>query len=301
MSKIILSGDLSRFKPEMLLRILESVRADVMITLESTSSGQICVLQGKVCGAAMPPHRGIDALREIVPWNSGTFTVRDASGTMTAQLIRNPDIMAYPDNASLFRAMMGRRPGTAEGVVQPPGVAVPAGPAAAQAGVAAGARPATGPKIGPLARVPHLTDKGRATGRSLQANFQRGMAVDGDKWRLLLKCNGELTLFQIGEELQIMGERLLKSVKELQEDSLITFDNLDSSTASRLSGNFKFGEYMIARGHITQVQLEAALQRQQELARKGRYMWLGEILVEMNYLRPSQVQEALAFQKRKKS
>jgi hypothetical protein len=158
----------------------------------------------------------------------------------------------------------------------------------------------SGPKIGPLAKVPHLTDKGKSTVKSLQANFSRGVSVEGDKWRVLMKCNSELTLYQIGEEVQILGERLLKSVKELQDEGLITFDNIDQNAAQRLTGNFKFGEYMIAKGHITQVQLEAALQRQQELARKGRYMWLGEILVEMNYVRPSQVQEALAYQKRAK-
>ena len=55
---------------------------------------------------------------------------------------------------------------------------------------------------------------------------------------------------------------------------------------------------MVAKGIITEIQLDAALKRQQELARRGRYMWLGEILVELNYARPSQVQEALALQKR---
>ncbi|HEY9720842.1 MAG TPA: hypothetical protein V6D47_02445, partial [Oscillatoriaceae cyanobacterium] len=160
--------------------------------------------------------------------------------------------------------------------------------------------PAAGPRIGPLAKVPHLTDKGKGTVKSLQANFARGVSVEGDKWRVLLKCNSELTLYQVGEEVQILGERLLKSIKELQDEGLISFDSLDQNAAQKLTGNFKFGEYMIAKGHITAVQLEAALQRQQELARKGRYMWLGEILVEIKYVRPSQVQEALAYQKRAK-
>jgi hypothetical protein len=157
-----------------------------------------------------------------------------------------------------------------------------------------------GPKIGPLAKVPHLSDKGRQTVKSLQANFARGVNVEGDKWRVLMKCNGELNLYQIGEEISLLGERLMKATKELQDEGLVSFDSIDEQAAQRLTGNFKFGEYMIAKGHITQVQLEAALQRQQELARKGRYMWLGEILVEMNYVRPSQVQEALAYQKRTK-
>lgn len=334
MSKIILSGDLSRFRPEMLVRILESIRADVIVTLEGAATGQITVLQGKIVGAALPPSRGMDALKEMVPWNQGTFTVRDLSGTQTASMVRSPDIMTYPDNASIFRAMMAmRRPG---GAPPGPGPGGPSGPppghhghppghqAAPMPGPrpmgppngpgGPGARPmaqpvggagmrstmAGGPKIGPLAKMPFATDKGKATIRSLQANFARGVAVDGDKWRVLMKCNGELTLFQIGEEVQIMGDRLLKAVKELQDEGMVQIDTMDGGGAQRLTGNFKFGEYMIAKGHITQVQLEAALQRQQELARKGRYMWLGEILVEMNYVRPSQVQEALAYQKKAK-
>jgi hypothetical protein len=237
-------------------------------------------------------------------------------------MVRSPDIMNYPDNASIFRAMMAlRRPvaagGPAPGGAGPaappprPGGTGPTGPGAPspqRTTMHGGAAQQTamrttqvgGPKIGPLAKIPHLTDKGKGTVKSLQQNFARGVSVEGDKWRVLMKCNGELSLFNIGEEIQIMGERLLKSVKELQDDGLISFDSIDQNAAQRLTGNFKFGEYMIAKGHITQVQLEAALQRQQELARKGRYMWLGEILVEMNYVRPSQVQEALAYQKRTK-
>jgi hypothetical protein len=322
MSKIILSGDLGRFRPEMLIRILESIRADVIVTLEGAATGQITVLQGKIVGAALPPSKGMDALKDMVPWSAGTFTVRDISGSQTTSMVRSPDIMNYPDNASIFRAMMALRrpvpagapqgpgPGVAPGAPRPGGTGPTAHPGGATQSTrttmhGAGAQSAMrttqiGPKIGPLAKIPHLTDKGKGTVKSLQQNFARGVSVEGDKWRVLMKCNSELSLFNIGEEIQIMGERLLKSVKELQEDGLISFDSIDQNTAQRLTGNFKFGEYMIAKGHITQVQLEAALQRQQELARKGRYMWLGEILVEMNYVRPSQVQEALAYQKRTK-
>ncbi|MEB3196578.1 MAG: DUF4388 domain-containing protein [Candidatus Sericytochromatia bacterium] len=319
MSKIILSGDLGRFRPEMLVRILESIRADVIVTLESASTGQITVLQGKVVGAAQPPNKGMEALKEMVGWNTGTFTVRDISGTQTSSMVRSPDIMNFPDNASIFRAMMSLRGGGG----RPPG-APPQAPSAPprpmpQAGPGPGGPPQgapaprpmaapapstrttiAGPKIGPLAKIPHLTDKGRTTVKSLQANFARGVNVEGDKWRVLMKCNGESNLYQIGEEVSILGDRLMKATKELQTEALISFDSIDDQSAQRLTGNFKFGEYMIAKGHITQVQLEAALQRQQELARKGRYMWLGEILVEMNYVRPSQVQEALAYQKRVK-
>ncbi|MEB3327747.1 MAG: DUF4388 domain-containing protein [Candidatus Sericytochromatia bacterium] len=316
MSKIILSGDLGRFRPEMLVRILESIRADVIVTLEGTSTGQLTVLQGKVVGAAQPPNKGMDALKEMVTWTSGTFTVRDISGTQTSSMVRSPDIMNFPDNASIFRAMMSLRrpvgaaapgPGAAPAPMGPAGPRLPGSgpaprPAAPPPGQGAAPSRATmaGPKIGPLAKVPHLSDKGRQTVKSLQTNFGRGVNVDSDKWRVLMKCNGELNLYQIGEEIGLLGERLVKATKELQDEGLINFDSIDDQAAQRLTGNFKFGEYMIAKGHITQVQLEAALQRQQELARKGRYMWLGEILVEMNYVRPSQVQEALAYQKRVK-
>lgn len=334
MSKIILSGDLGRFRPEMLIRILESVRADVIVTLESSSTGQVTILQGKVVGAALPPSKGMDALKEVVNWTNGTFTVRDIAGTQTMSMVRSPDLMNFPDNASIFRTIMAQRgAGAPRPAGPPPGGSAPAGPGPGPGapnpmrttmngplpggapgahqlpprptGPAPGTGPMkatmSGPKIGPLAKIPHLTDKGKSTVKSLQANFSRGISVEGDKWRVLLKANSELTLYQIGEEVQILGERLLKAVKELQDEGLMTFDNIDQSAAQRLTGNFKFGEYMIAKGHITQVQLEAALQRQQELARKGRYMWLGEILVEMGYVRPSQVQEALAYQKRAKA
>ena len=109
MSKIILSGDLGRFRPEMLIRILESIRADVIVTLESAQTGQITILQGKVVGAALPPGKGLEALKDLVNWNGGTFTVRDIAGTQTMSMVRSPDLMNFPDNASIFRAMMAQR------------------------------------------------------------------------------------------------------------------------------------------------------------------------------------------------
>jgi hypothetical protein len=310
MSKIILSGDLGRFRPEMLIRILESVRADVILTLEGAATGQLTLLQGKIVGAALPPGKGMEALKELVGWHIGTFTVRDISSSQTASMVKNPDLLNFPDNANIFRALMAmQRPGAPATGPIPSGsgnfpAMAPARPPVI-AGMVPNAMPskitlAGGPKIGPLAKVPHLTDKGKSTVKSLQANFARGASVEADKWRVLMKCNSELTLYHIGDDIQVMGDRLLRAVKELQEEGLIAFDSLEAGAAQRLTGNFKFGEYMVAKGHITQVQLEAALQRQQELARKGRYMWLGEILVEMNYVRPSQVQEALAYQKRAK-
>ena len=101
-----------------------------------------------------------------------------------------------------------------------------------------------------------------------------------------------------GESLNSLSRLFYPKSSAMQRLFVASSVKLNREQMPELTGNFKFGEYMIAKGHITQVQLEAALQRQQELARKGRYMWLGEILVEMNYVRPSQVQEALSVQKR---
>jgi hypothetical protein len=299
MSKIILSGDLSRFRPDVLVRFLETLKVDVVITFESSSNAQLTLIGGKIVGASSAANRGMNAMKEVVLFKSGTFSVRDVSGTQTISVVRSPDMADYPDNISLFKALSQLM---RQGMTSPNTQANPSSsgtvpltppPQAPLAPV-----PPRGPRIGPMAKVPHLTDKGKATVRSIQTTFARGANVEGDKWKILLKINGELTVHMIGEESNILGDRLLRSLRELQEEGLLTFDNLDDDATKRLVGNFKFGEYMIAKGHITALQLESALSRQQELARKGRYMWLGEILVEMNFVRPSHVQEALAYQKR---
>ncbi|MBU6428216.1 MAG: hypothetical protein KGR26_04350, partial [Cyanobacteria bacterium REEB65] len=155
---------------------------------------------------------------------------------------------------------------------------------------------------GPLARVPDLTDKGRIAIRSIQTNYAlRGVQVEAETWRVLGKVDGSQTLYQIGESVGILGDRLLTVVEELQQQGYLRFATFDPATEHLKQTKFRLGEYMVAKGIISEVQLEAALRRQSELARKGRYMWLGEILVEMNYARPSQVQEAMAMQKRMQS
>ncbi|GEM_PF-1081192 len=154
---------------------------------------------------------------------------------------------------------------------------------------------------GPMARVPEMTDKGKIVLRSIQTNYAlRGVQVDADTWRLLAKIDGKSSLFQLGELSGLLGDRLVRAVDELQNEGHIRFQSHDPGMDhfKNTQTKFRFGEYMVAKGIITEIQLDASLRRQQELARRGRYMWLGEILVELNYARPSQVQEALALQKR---
>ncbi|MEB3197627.1 MAG: hypothetical protein VKP62_10535 [Candidatus Sericytochromatia bacterium] len=59
----------------------------------------------------------------------------------------------------------------------------------------------------------------------------------------------------------------------------------------------RLGEYLLEKGYITLLNLEAALQRQQHLASRGRRVVLGELLIEMNLVRGPQVQEALLHQR----
>ena len=170
------------------------------------------------------------------------------------------------------------------------------GGAGAQAG-----RPRGAGASGPMGRVPELTDKGKMTLRSIQANTAlRGVSADADTWKVLARVNGQHSLFEISGFVNILGDRFTNAVTELQQQGLLRFQSQETGIDNlrETKSKFRFGEYMVAKGIISQVQLETALRRQQELARRGRYMWLGELLVELNYCRPSQVQEALAVQKR---
>ncbi|MEB3186811.1 MAG: hypothetical protein VKP72_05150 [bacterium] len=165
----------------------------------------------------------------------------------------------------------------------------------------AAARPRGAGASGPMGRVPELTDKGKMTLRSIQANTAlRGVSAEADTWKVLARVNGQHSLFEISGFVNILGDRFSSAVTELQQQGLIRFQSQETGVDNlrETKSKFRFGEYMVAKGIISQVQLETALRRQQELARRGRYMWLGELLVELNYCRPSQVQEALAVQKR---
>ena len=154
-----------------------------------------------------------------------------------------------------------------------------------------------------MARIPHMTDKGKMTLRSIQTNAaMRGTQVEGDTWKILAKIDGNLTLFQLSSNAGIMGERFNQAMETLLHEGYIKYQAAADATLNELAkkteSKFRFGEYMVAKGIINTEQLDTALRRQQELARRGRYMWLGEILVEMNFARTSQVQEALAAQKK---
>ncbi len=310
MSKLVLSGDLGHFRVEMLVRILESIRINAEVSFEGPDKGQIYFVQGKIVGANTATDQGVNALSGIAGLKTGTFSVR-----LSEDPNRHPDLLQFPDNQAIFRHLHAQA-----GLSRPAPVPVPqlnkaATPAPAGAPdrasstripavPAAGVPRAPGPRApgsgaGPSSRVPELTDKGRIALRSIQTNYAlRGVQVEADTWRILGKVDGTSTLYQIGESVNILGDRLMSVIEELQQQGYLRFSTFDPSTEHLKQTKFRIGEYMIAKGIITEVQLEAALRRQAELARKGRYMWLGEILVEMNYARPSQVQEAMAMQKR---
>lgn len=310
MSKLILSGDLSVFRIEMLVRILEAIKCDGELTIESLERGQVYLIQGRIVGAKTATNQGLPALCGLVGQRAGTFSVRT---TTSDDIFKHPDLTAFADNQSLFRqvsAQLGQgRFATAASTAQAQSSVPPSAPAA-QAPPSP-QTPAPNPLSqtmarrpqpagsGPLARVPEMTEKGKVTLKSIQTNYAlRGVQVDGDTWKVLGKVDGVLTIYQIGEALGVLGDRLSRTIEELQREGYIRFRVHDPTLdAMKTQGKFRFGEYMVTKGIITEVQLEGALRRQQELARRGRYMWLGEILVEMNYARPSQVQEAVSVQK----
>lgn len=302
LSKLILSGDLTYFRVEMLVRILEAIKLNAEVTVESQEKGHVYFLQGKIVGANTATDQGVTALSQVCGWKMGTFSVR-----LTDDINRHADLLQFPDNQAIFRhlhAQAGQGAISSQmGAGRPAAVGAGApNPGVSRAGPAPSVVSRSLPKsagAGPLARVPELTDKGRIAIRSIQTNYAlRGVQVEADTWRVLGKVDGHITLYQIGEGVGILGDRLIQVVEELQQQGYLRFATHDPSTEHLKQTKFRIGEYMVAKGIITEVQLEAALRRQSELARKGRYMWLGEILVEMNYARPSQVQEAMAMQKR---
>ncbi len=281
MGKLILSGDLSRFRCDMVVRILEATKFEGEIQFDGPEKGQLYIAQGRVVGAKTATREGLEALMAILPWNTGIFAVRE-----TQEVLRNQDLSGFTDNLALFRYLQSE-------------FAKQASPSANA--LRAAAPPMKAPTAGPLARVPELTEKGRITLRSIQTNYAlRGVQVDDDIWKILAKVDGKQNLQQIGGFCNVRGDRLNETVEDLQHQGLVKFKTFDPATEQLKNAGtkFRFGEYMVAKGIISEIQLQAALNRQAELARKGRYMWLGEILVEMNYARPSQVQEALAVQKR---
>jgi len=317
MSKLVLSGDLSIFRVELVVRILEAMKFDGEVAIEAAEKGQFSVQQGRVVGARTLTDQGLKALATLVSQRNGTFAVRTQT---TDEIYRNQELLTIPDNATIFRqvhAMLGQghfaQQAAAAQQPQAQQMTVPrATPANSGIGTGPMSQPAAAKQTivrrsqgsGPLARVPEVTDKGKIVLRSIQTNYAlRGVQVDADTWKLLAKIDGRTSLFQLGESAGLMGERLVAAVEELQREGHIRFQSHDPNIEhlKNTQSKFRFGEYMVAKGVITEIQLDAALKRQQELARRGRYMWLGEILVELNYARPSQVQEALAMQKRQNS
>jgi hypothetical protein len=302
------------FRVELVVRILEAIKFDGEVAIEAAEKGQFSIQQGRVVGARTLTEQGLKALAAVVSQRSGTFSVR----TQTAdEIYRNQELLTIPDNATIFRQVhallgQGQFAQQAAATVRPPAqqMTVPQARAGTPVAATGPMQPVTPAKqtivrraqgSGPLARVPEVTDKGKIVLRSLQTNYAlRGVQVDADTWKLLAKIDGKASLYQLGEMVGLLGERLAAAVEELQREGHIRFQSHDPNLEQfkNTQSKFRFGEYMVAKGVITEIQLDAALKRQQELARRGRYMWLGEILVELNYARPSQVQEALALQKR---
>jgi len=230
MAKLILSGDLSTFRIEMVVRILEAVKFDGEVSVEGVERGQIFMHQGKVVGAKGPMHQGLQALVPVVSQRSGTFAVRQMPAD---EVTRHPDLVAIADNATIFRqvhALAGQGRFATAGVASTGGSAPLTPPPAASATVPPAAQPARrGPQVsGPMGRVPELTDKGKMTLRSIQTNYaMRGVQVDADIWKILGKVDGNHSLFAISNELGIMGDRFNEAAEQLQREGYIRFQAHD--------------------------------------------------------------------------
>lgn len=280
MSKLILSGDMTRFRCDMVIRILEAVKFEGEIQIDGPEKAQVFMSQGRMVGARTATQQGLQALLVVMPWTTGIFAARE-----TQEILKTPDLSGFPDNISIFRHLQSLK-------------TQPLAPSPVATRTTAPIKPGVS---GPLGRIPELTEKGRITLKTLQTNYAlRGVQVEDDLWKVLAKVDGKTSLHQIGSLCNVQGDPFNASIEELQTQGLIkfkSFDPVDEQLKSN-GGRFRFGEYLVAKGVITDVQLQAALNRQAELARKGRYMWLGEIMVDLNYVRPGQVQEALTAQKR---
>lgn len=57
------------------------------------------------------------------------------------------------------------------------------------------------------------------------------------------------------------------------------------------------GEYLLRQGYITRQQLESALKRHSELARRGNPKLVGQILVELGYITQLQLEQGLQQQR----
>lgn len=98
----------------------------------------------------------------------------------------------------------------------------------------------------------------------------------------------------------------------IQEGDVVTFGSMSFQTAftevveqavgsipvSSKSGVPQLGEYLVRRGLLNQRQLSHAIQQQETLRREGRNLNLGEVLAEMGYVTPFQIEQALQDQQR---
>lgn len=79
----------------------------------------------------------------------------------------------------------------------------------------------------------------------------------------------------------------------LEEAAVVQTDTTPLSTPQR---RYLLGEALVEAGVLTESQLAAALKEQVRLAAKGKPMRLGEILLRLKYIRPEQLEGAVAAQ-----
>ncbi|MBM3270111.1 MAG: DUF4388 domain-containing protein, partial [Candidatus Sericytochromatia bacterium] len=93
-----MSGDLSYFRVEMLVRILEAIKLNAEVAIESQEKGHLYFLQGKVVGANTATDQGVPALTTISQWKIGTFSVR-----LAEDMNRHADLLQFTDNQAIFK------------------------------------------------------------------------------------------------------------------------------------------------------------------------------------------------------
>lgn len=104
---------------------------------------------------------------------------------------------------------------------------------------------------------------------------------------------------RLGSILVLKGLLTVEQVHEvLQEQQAILGQNSSTDTAPRVIGEYPFGRALLREGLATEAELHECLRIQEQLARQGRVVRLGEIMVQQGYMTVADVHRALSRQQK---
>lgn len=136
---------------------------------------------------------------------------------------------------------------------------------------------------------PALSDLGQNELLTKESKFDESI------YAFLNCCSKGMSLIEIAIENNFSMEEVTKAFTFCRTSGFFSKEvpNIISAIAGFIAGKYRTGEYLIRAGKMTIEQLDEVLNKQQELNASGKHVFIAELMVQMGFVKDSDVKSVM--------